>query len=68
MRYKVLTGICPFDLNQKVERHLDDKWQLQGGVTIAGISEGLEYAQAVTTNNMSIPEDEEVKSNWPKMF
>jgi len=51
MRYRVITNEDTSDLSIRVEEHLKDGWELQGGVSLAYNRGYARYCQAVVKNS-----------------
>jgi hypothetical protein len=47
MRYVIVTGEYPVDLEQKVNKHLREGWELVGGVCIETVNNVVYYFQAM---------------------
>lgn len=52
MKYKIIERVSQDFLEAAVENHLDEGWELQGGVTIAYRGYTCYYAQAMVQTNV----------------
>lgn len=51
MKYLIIRASSVYELEQRVQDHLDNNWELQGGATAAGDLGVMVYLQALVRND-----------------
>lgn len=57
MKYKAFSGITPYELANKVEQALSDKWDLWGGVSVSSDGQMIIFCQAMTKSEIVVTDD-----------